>query len=216
MEAIADLRACVVKMGALSEEILAKAARAVRETDADLAAEVVQDDVAIDQLDVEIDKGILQTLALQAPVAEDLRLVIAIKSMATDLERVGDLALNIARSAARLSERAPTDLPPKIEPLEASAADLLRRALDAFQSLDADAARSVMAGDDAVDALQDDLVRELLHQISEQPEIAPQAVDAILIAESLERIADHATNIAEDVILVAEAQNVKHGEKLPG
>ena len=140
--------------------------------------------------------------------------MIAIKSMATDLERVGDLARNIAKSGGRLAERSRTALPPRLEPLEDATRQLLRRALDCFQALDAEGARAAIAADDEVDELQDRIVGELVAEIGARPDAAPQAVDVILIAESLERIADHATNIAEDVILVAEARNVKHAQKL--
>jgi len=214
MSMTSELRQRILKMGALAEEILAKSLTVVRERAYALASEVQIDDLEIDRLDVELDEEILRALALRSPVAQDLRLVIAVKSMATDLERVGDLARNIARSGERLAERSVTDLPARLGRLEREATSLLRAALDAFRDLDAHAARNVIQGDDVVDALQDQLVRELVAHIGDHPNNASQAVDVILIAESLERIGDHATNIAEDVILVAEARNVKHAEKL--
>jgi phosphate transport system protein len=198
----------------MAEEILAKSLTVVRERAYALASEVQIDDLEIDRLDIELDEEILRALALRSPVAQDLRLVIAVKSMATDLERVGDLARNIARSGERLAERSVTDLPARLARLEREATNLLRAALDAFRDGDAQAARNVIQGDDVVDALQDQLVRELVAHIGDHPSTASQAVDVILIAESLERIGDHATNIAEDVILVAEARNVKHAVKL--
>jgi phosphate transport system protein len=211
---ISDLERQILQMGALAERILERAIRAVRDRDLPLAEEVDRDDLEIDRLEVALDGGILRALALQAPVAEDLRRVMAIKAMAVDLERVGDLARNIARAAARLAERPTTDFPARLEPLEREACEMLRRALDAFQSRDANAARAVIAADDRADALKDQLVRELIASIGRSPELAAQAVDAILIAENLERVADHATNVAEDVILVTEARIVKHAEKL--
>lgn len=214
MSMTSELRQRILKMGALAEEILAKSLTVVRERAYALASEVQIDDLEIDRLDIELDEEILRALALRSPVAQDLRLVIAVKSMATDLERVGDLARNIARSGERLAERSVTDLPARLGRLEREATNLLRAALDAFRDCDAHAAREVIQGDDVVDALQDQLVRELVAHIGDHPNNASQAVDVILIAESLERIGDHATNIAEDVILVAEARNVKHAEKL--
>jgi len=214
MSMTSELRQRILKMGALAEEILAKATVVVRERDYALASQVQIDDLEIDRLDVELDEEILRALALRSPVAQDLRLVIAVKSMATDLERVGDLARNIARSGERLAERPVTDLPARLAKLEREATNLLRASLDAFRDNDANAARIVIAGDDVVDAMQDQLVREMVAHIGQHPTMASQAVDVILIAESLERIGDHATNIAEDVILVAEARNVKHAEKL--
>ena len=211
---ISDLERQILQMGALAERILERAIRAVRDRDLPLAEEVDHDDLEIDRLEVALDAAILRALALQAPVAEDLRRVMAIKAMAVDLERVGDLARNIARAAARLAERPTTELPARLEPLEREARDMLRRSLDAFQALDPAAARAVIAADDRADALKDELVSGLIAWIEQHPERAAQAVDAILIAENLERVADHATNVAEDVILVAEARIVKHAEKL--
>ncbi len=210
---IDGLRELVLRMGALAEAILAKALHAVVERDRALGEEVQRDDLEIDQLDVAIDDAILRALALQAPVAEDLRQVIAIKTMATDLERIGDIARNIAKSGMRLAERPRTPLPARLEPLQNEATRLLRAALDSFQTLDAEAARRVIAGDDRVDELQDALVRQLIDGLEGDPSSASQAVDVIFIAESLERVGDHATNVAEDVILAVEARNVKHAAK---
>ncbi len=211
---IDGLRELILRMGALAEAILAKALRCVAERDRELGKTVQKDDLEIDQLDVAIDDAILRALALQAPVAEDLRQVIAIKTMATDLERIGDIARNIAKSGIRLAERPQTALPARLERLCAAASGQLRAALDSFQALDAEAARAVIAGDDRVDELQDALVRDLIDRMPNDPSTASQAVDVIFIAESLERVGDHATNIAEDVILAVEARNVKHAEKL--
>jgi phosphate transport system protein len=159
-------------------------------------------------------RAVLRALALQSPVAEDLRQVIAIKTMATDLERVGDIARNIAKSGARLAQRPRTDLPMRLEPLEHEATSQLAAALDSFQNLNVVGAQAVLDGDDRLDRLQDTLVRELIDRIERDCSTAAQALDVIFIAESLERIGDHATNVAEEVILVAEARNVKHAEKL--
>lgn len=212
--AITELGRLILEMGALAEAILARALEGVRERDPEAADQVKQDDLEIDRLELRIDDAVLRALALQAPVAATLRRVISIKTMATDLERVGDLARNIARSGARLAERPEVELSARLQPLENAASALLRRALDAFQRNDPEAARAVIDDDDEVDQLQDDLVRDLVRTLEERPEIAWQVVDLILIAEGLERVGDHATNIAEDVILIAEARNVKHAAKL--
>jgi len=140
--------------------------------------------------------------------------VVAIKTMATDLERVGDIARNIAKSGARLAERPRTDLPMRLEPLEHEARSQLSAALDSFQELNVVGAQAVLDGDDRLDRMQDTLVRELIARIERDTAAAAQTLDVIFIAESLERIGDHATNVAEEVILVAEARNVKHAEKL--
>jgi phosphate transport system protein len=209
-----ELRQLILRMGSLAEAILDKTLRAVEATDPQAAREVERDDLAIDQLDVDTDQAVLELLARHTPVAEDLRQVFAIKSMATDLERVGDLARNIAKSALRLAANQPSTLPARLGPMEQESRRILRSALDAFARNDADAARRVIDADDRLDDLKDRIVREMIEQIRQQPELASPALDVILIAESLERVGDHATNVAEDVILIAEARNVKHQAKL--
>jgi phosphate transport system protein len=213
---LSDLRESVLRMGSLAEAILEKAVRAVWERRPELAREVRIDDLEIDRLDLAIDEAVLRALALQAPVAEDLRKVIAIKMIASDLERVGDLSRNIAKSALRLAERPAVALPTKLDDLADEARRLLKDALDSFADDDAEKARAVLAGDDRVDDDQDRVVREAIAEIGAHPEISSQEVDMILIAKNLERVGDHATNIAEDVILATEAQNLKHFEKLRG
>lgn len=211
---LADLRERVLRMGSLAEAILDKAIKAVWERRADLSREVQIDDLEIDRLDLDIDEAVLRALALQAPVAEDLRQVIAIKMMATDLERVGDLARNIAKSALRLSEKPPIVIPPKLEEVADAARRLLELALDSFVDADAAKAQTVLDGDDRVDDDQERVVRDAITEIGEHPELTSQEVDLILIAKNLERVADHATNIAEDTILATQARNVKHAQKL--
>ena len=209
------LREDLFRMGGRCEAILEKALRSVWERDAELAAEVKHDDLEIDRLDVAIDAGVLRALALQAPVAADLRTVIAIKMIATDLERVGDLARNIAKSAQRMAGQQSTlDLPPALTPLSTASQTALRRSLDSFSRGDTVLARAVLDGDDAIDEQQDEVVRELVSELKSHPEAGSQGIDAIFVAKNLERVADHATNIAEHVILVAEARNIKHASKL--
>jgi phosphate transport system protein len=211
---IRDLRQMLLQMGSRSEAILEKSLRALEERNSELADEVMTDDLEIDRLDVRIDSAILEALALNAPVAGDLREVFGIKMIATDLERVGDLARNIAKSARRSADRAEFDPPESLRQLARSAVDLLRRALDSYARSDVEAARAVLAEDDRVDAEEDEVITLELAEIAGDPAIAPQAVDLILVAKNLERVADHATNVAEDVILIIEARNIKHAAKL--
>jgi phosphate transport system protein len=213
---MSDLRDDLYRMGSRAEAILEKSLRAVWERDRALAEEVAADDLEIDRLDVAIDAGVLKALALQAPVAADLREVIAIKMMATDLERVGDLARNVAKSARRLAAQTEVTCPATLTSLARASQRLLRRSLDAFSRGDADLARNVLDEDDEVDRMEEEVVRTVVHAIESHPEAASQDVDLIQIAKNLERVADHATNIAEDVILVVEARNVKHASKLGG
>jgi phosphate transport system protein len=209
-----DLRELLLLMGSRSEAILDKAVRSIVERDAQLAGQVEGDDREIDRLDVRVDEAVLRALALQAPVGSDLREVVASKMIAADLERVGDLARNIAKSAIRLARRPETPLPDAMLRLARSSQEMLRRALNAFSEVDAQLARAVLEQDDAIDAAQDQIVLLGLETISRQPDSASQGVDLILVAKNLERVGDHATNIAEDVILMAEARNVKHAAKL--
>lgn len=208
------LRQLALQMGGLAEEILEKSLQALWGQNASLAKEVRTDDLAIDRLDVEVDQAVMQTLALLAPVARDLRQVLAVKTMATDLERVGDLSRNIAKCAVRLAERDQAEAPPRLRALAADCQRLLSRALQAFADLDVKQARSILSDDDAIDTEEDLIIRERIEILSNAPGLAQQEVDFIFVAQSLERIADHATNIAEEVILAAEALNVKHLEKL--
>ena len=208
------LRGNLLRMGGRAEAILDKALRALWERDARLAQEVADDDVEIDRLEVAIDEAVLKALALQAPVAEDLREVLAVKMIATDLERVGDLARNIAKSAARSAANPPLPFPAALTGLARSAQRVLRRSLDAFSRTDAELARSVLGEDDAIDRAQDEVVQSMLRALERDPGAASQELDMIMVAKHLERVGDHATNIAEDVILVAEARNVKHAKKL--
>jgi phosphate transport system protein len=201
-------------MGGLAEQILDKAMRSLLERLPELADEVQGDDLEIDQLDVEIDDTVLAVLALEAPKAEDLRATMAMKMIATDLERIGDLARNIGKSAARMARRPKVPIPADLERIGTLTQQLIHQALDAFVRADCQQARDVIRSDDTIDDTEDELIRRMINEIPDHPQTAPQEIDFILVAKYLERAADHATNIAEDVILLHEARNVKHEEKL--
>ena len=208
------LRDTVLRMARLSEAILDKSLQSVWKRDDGLSREVKVDDLEIDRLDVAIDDAVLRVLALDAPVASDLRLVVAIKALATDLERVGDIARNIAGCARRLAKEREIGLPPELHSLADDSRAALRNAIQAFSDLDADLAREVLRADDAIDEKEDQLIRDAIDHLADAPETTPQQVDLIFIAQHLERIGDHATNIAEEVVLAAEATNLKHLGKL--
>jgi phosphate transport system protein len=208
------LRNLALRMGGLAERILDKSLRAVWERDRRLAAEVAEDDVEIDRIDVEIDAAVLSVLALRAPVAADLRQTLAIKTMATDLERIGDLARNIAGSALRLAERSATTPPADLRALADESRRSLSRALQSFADRDVVLARSVLAEDDSIDEVEGRVIRRAIQRIHEDAGTARHEIDLIFIAKNLERVADHATNIAEEVILAAESLNLKHAGKL--
>lgn len=209
-----NLRQLALRMGGLAEGILDKSLRAVWNRDAHLAGEVAGDDLEIDRIDVEIDSAVLNVLALRAPVASDLRQTLAIKTMATDLERIGDLARNIAGCAARLADRHPITPPSLLRELADDSRRSLSRALQAFADLDGDLARTVLGEDDDIDEIEGRVIRESIGRIQAQPAASRQEIDLIFIAKNLERVADHATNIAEEVVLAAESVNLKHAEKL--
>ena len=209
-----SLKELALQMARRAEDILGKSLRAAWEGDPALSAEVKTDDLEIDRLDVAIDDAVLRVLALDAPVASDLRTVIAIKAIATDLERVGDLARNIASCARRLSEMGSFSFPERMQTLADDAQHSLRQANQSFVDLDPALARAVLDGDDRIDDLEAEIVRGAIDSLAENPESTKQVIDLIFIAQSLERIGDHATNIAEETILAAEAKNLKHSEKL--
>jgi phosphate transport system protein len=209
-----DLRETLLRMGSRSEAILEKSLRSIWERDSQLAQQVAGDDLEIDRLDVEVDDKVLKALALQAPVAGDLREVVAIKMIANDLERIGDLARNLANSGTRLSLHPSTPIDERLAQMAQDTQLVLRMALDAFSDSDADAARVVLDRDDAIDAAEDAVINAAMRALPGRPDEASETVDMILIAKNLERVGDHATNIAEDVILISEARNVKHASKL--
>jgi phosphate transport system protein len=208
-----ELRQTALRMGSLAEAILSKSLRAVWERDADLAREVPEDDVEIDRIDVALDEDVTRALALQSPVGVDLRRILAVRTMATDLERVGDLARNIANSAIRLAERTPVTIPPRLEELADQATRVLSAALDSFTESDSEKAQSVLDADDAIDHSEDQIIQEAIAEAGTSPNETPQQVDFILIAKHLERVGDHATNIAEEVIFLTEARIVRHEDK---
>ena len=208
------LRERLLRMGGLAESILEKALQSLADRDAELAAQVKEDDLAIDRLDVEIDQAVLELIALQAPVADDLRQALAIKVAAVDLERVGDLARDIADSTVALLERPLVQPPAAFADLVEESRRSLSAALTAFADADADKARWVLQADDRIDDDEALVIRESLERIRTEPESSEAALQHILIAKCLERVGDHATNIAEDVIMVAESVNVKHAGKL--
>ncbi len=211
---IGTLRETVLRMARLSEAILDKSLQAIWERDPAISLEVKADDIAIDRLDVEIDDTVLRILALDAPVASDLRLVVAVKSITTDLERVGDIARNIAGCARRLSEVPEIGLPPELHSLADDSRAALRNAVQSFADLDPDAARNVLEADDKIDEKEDELIRSSINRLEDEPDETRQQIDLIFVAQHLERIGDHATNIAEEVVLAAEATNLKHSGKL--
>jgi phosphate transport system protein len=214
-EALQALKSRLLSMAALVEERVHRAIRGLIERRAELAQEVAAGDEEVNELQIEIDDRCLKLLALQNPMAGDLRLITAAMKINADLERIGDQAVNIAEHALKLI-RLPL-LKPLIDiPRMADMAERMTRdSLDAFVRKDAVLARNVLARDDEVDELKDQLFRELLTYMMADPGTIERALALILVSRSLERIADHATNIAEDTIFIVEAKDVRHHHEEP-
>ena len=200
----------LLKMGALVEERVHVAMQALMERRVEAAEAVVAGDAEVNDLQIEIDDRCLKLLATQNPMASDLRLITAAMKINADLERIGDQAVNIAENAVRVAALPPlrpiVDLPRMAELAEA----MTRDSLDAFVRRDAELARDILARDDEVDQLKDQIFRVLLTHMMADPGTIERALGLILVSRNLERIADHATNIAEDVIFVVEAKDVRH------
>jgi len=216
-EELQALKNRLLNMGALVEERVHDATHALIERRLDTAERIIGSDQDVNDLQIEIDERCLRLLALQQPMASDLRLITAAMKINADLERIGDQAVNIAEQAARILAHPPLkpiiDLPRMAEISER----MTRESLDAFVRKDAKLARAILARDDEVDQLKDQVFRVLLTYMMADPGTIERALGLILISRHLERIADHATNIAEDVIFVVEAKDVRHHhEERPG
>jgi phosphate transport system protein len=209
-EELNALKARLLLMGGHAEAAVHKSIDALKKRDAALAEEIFASDRTIDQLEIEIDERCLHLLALRQPVGQDLRFITSALKIVNDLERVGDLAVNIAQSAIKLSRE------PELKPLVdiprmgEIATHMLTEALDAFVRNDAAAARIILTEDDAVDHLKSQLFRELLSYMIVKPDTISRALELILVSRNLERVADLATNVAEEVVFIAEARVVKH------
>ncbi len=204
------LRNQLLTMGGLVEERVHRAIHALVHRQEEEAHRIIASDKEINDLQMEVDDRCLRLLATQTPLAVDLRLITSTMKINADLERVGDQAVNIAESVLVLIPQPP--LKPLIDiPRMASIAEkMIRDALDAFVKKDAALARDVLRRDDEVDDLKDQVFRELLTYMMADPGTIQRALSLILISRNLERIADHATNIAEDVIFITEAKDVRH------
>ncbi len=207
---LAVLKERLLEMGGLAEERVRAALRGLVGRDARELDDVLAGDAPINQLHIEIDNRAFTLLALQQPMAVDLRTIVSALKIDTDLERVGDLAVNIAEAATRYLHQRPVkpliDLPRMSEIAEG----MLRDALDAFIHRDVALAQSVLDRDDDLDGLKNQVFRELLTHMLETPAKIEPSLDLILISRHLERIGDHATNIAEDVIFMVSARDVRH------
>lgn len=209
---IEQVRASLLEMAGGVEEMIADANRALLERDVVLAERVIRADPPIDAMEKQLDEDCLLLLALQEPKATDFRLVIAVQKIVGELERMGDSAVNIAQGALRLVNQPPLDTCPDLPRLAAVASAMVRGALDAFVRKDGAQARAVCARDDEADELYRHCFNDVLAAMKASPANVERGVHLLLASRNLERIADHSTNIAEDVIYYLEAQDVRHSQ----
>lgn len=207
---LAELQNRILAMAGLTEEQLRSSVKAFLERDPGLARGVFDSDRRIDAMENEIDEAGIHLLATQQPMARDLRLITMILKMSSDLERIGDHAVNIGESVLRLQTAPALEPPPEIQAMAEMATEMVKDAVDAFVERDAGAAVSILPRDDTVDRYNDSVFRILLTVMMENPRRISWGMEIFLVSRNLERIADLATNIAEDVIYIVEARNVKH------
>ena len=209
-EELEQLNAKLLEMSALVEMAVVRSLTAVLDKDANAAEEVYKKEGRINQIELEIDAFAIDLLATQQPAASDLRLIVAALKINTDLERIGDLAVNVAQRATSLMQAPLISPMVDIPHIGALVQSMVRKSLDAFVHRDAELARSVLASDDAVDSLRDASYHELTSFMERDPRHIKQAVDLLAIVRNLERIADHSTNIAEDVLFMVKGIDVRH------
>jgi phosphate transport system protein len=209
-EELDAMQARLLEMGGLAEERVRVAVHGLMTRDVVLIDRIVAGDEPLNQLHVEIDDRCFRLLALYQPMATDLRSIVAAVKINSDLERVGDLAVNIAEAARRYVDHPPVKQLIDIPRMGTVAQTMLRDALDAYVRRDIDLARAVLNADDELDALKTQVFRELLTYMLQDPGTIQPSLDLILVSRHLERIGDHATNIGEDVIFMVSAQDVRH------
>lgn len=209
-EELSTLKARLLEMGGLAEDRVRRAVDALVARDRDALESVLVSDEAINRLHIEIDDRCLKLLALHQPMAVDLRVIVSAVKINTDLERVGDLAINIAEAGARYLQHPPVRELIDIPRMGALAQSMLRDALDAFVGRNQPLAREVLDRDDELDTLKTQGFRALLDHMTRDPHTIEPGLDLVLVSRHLERIGDHATNVAEDVIFMVSARDVRH------
>ncbi len=206
-----ELRDKLLRMGGLAEQAIDRATEAYRTRDAKFCQMVFTGETAINQAERDIDELALDLLAMQQPMAIDLRFIMAVIKINADLERVGDQAVNIAQRVLDLVSEPPVELPIDIPKMASSVSTMVQRALQSFLDGHAEIAESVLQMDNVVDRMKDEAFVILVQKMQSDPALTRPALNVLLIARNLERIADHATNIAEDVIFWVRGADVRHG-----
>jgi phosphate transport system protein len=205
-----DLQRDMLALAGLVEEAIHKAIRALQERDIALAEEVIAGDSQIDSEENHIDEECLKMLALHQPVAVDLRRIAAAMMITIDLERMGDLAEDIAERAVVLARPPLVPIPEKLQRMTDLTTMMVRQSLDSFVNLDTSQARVVMRMDDEVDRYNNEIIQEVIRFMKESPSLIEAGLSLFSATRHLERIADHATNIAEDVVYLVEGEIVRH------
>ena len=205
-----ELNQKLLEMGGLVESAIHRSIRSLIEQDKEIAEQVIRDEPQINRMEMEIDGLVTRSLALRQPVARDLRFLTSALKINTDLERIGDLAMHIAERSLSLMHHPLVKPMIDIPKMASLVQSMLLKCLDAFVNGDADLAHSVLLADDEVDSLRDGVYHELLGIMQHDPTVVPAAVDLIFVARNLERIGDHATNIAEDVVFLVKGIDVRH------
>ncbi|MCP4452896.1 MAG: phosphate signaling complex protein PhoU [Planctomycetes bacterium] len=207
---IEHLKKEILMVGAMAELSVREATAAIEQYDADLAHQVIEKDVQLDQMEVDVEEACLKALALHQPVATDLRFIVAVLKINSDLERVGDLAVNMAEHAMFLASRPKIDIGFDFATMATGVQAMLKKSLDALVNYDVDLAQQVCAQDDDIDAMNRRMYQLTQHAIQERPEHTETLIHLLAAVRHLERIADHATNIAEDVIYMIKGQIIRH------
>jgi phosphate transport system protein len=207
---IENLKRRLLTIGAGVIDAIQKALFSLEERRADVAAQVMEGDKKIDAAEVELEEECLKLLALYQPVAEDLRFIAAVMKINSDLERMGDEAVNIAEHASFLAHKLPLPVPLQLSAITSGALKMVWESLDAFVEGDAEAARRICGEDDEVDRLNQEIIDALWKMMREDPDLVERATHLFSVSRHLERIADHATNIAEDVVYMVEGKIIRH------
>ena len=211
-----QLKDLALQMGGYVEKAFEASMKMVTAKDLNAFSEVERYESRINEMQISIDEACVTVLAKQAPVAKDLRLVIAITKINTDLERMGDQSINIALATQDIFGAWPQiNLPPQVPKMIEEVRGMVRSVLDAFARRDVELSQRVLELDDQVDALKDELIGEMTRKMKSEKDQVEVGLAIIMIAKNLERLADHATNIAEEVIYLATGNDVRHGHSVP-
>ena len=205
-----DLKQTLLRLAALAETAVRKSVISLTTRNSDLARDVITDDITLNRLELEVEDKAFKLLALRQPLATDLRLIVAAMRIATELERIGDQAVNIAERALELNSRDPVELPVDLKTMADMALGMVRTSIDAFVQQDPRLAVQVCQRDVEVDILDDEYIQKILDVMIEETRWVVRLHHFIIVVRNLERIADLATNIAEDIVFIVEGKVIKH------